>query len=388
MLSSLRWRRAHPDPALPLLPPSIQGSTRLSHPRPGDTVNAGALLPLSFRGAPSGRGPQPSSPEGGRTKSPVPPAASSHRTPRAPALCPAAVGAALPASSAASRARARTHPRRAARRGCGSLRRSNRCGRREDACDSHACPAARPSASWRAGERAAPAAGGSAPRASRGPPAPPPASGKPRASRPYPTPRPQPARPPQPPPLASGGSWGLPARGSAAVRSAQVGPRGASALAGLGLSAPACSALAEDPPGRGARRLHPSGPAHSRGSTAASRASLGPSPPARSCLLAKTECSPGSPPTPPVNAGYTWGMGKLGKLELGELCALEFLGDDRSPSRFTQFLRCLRGTQRCVRGAGPPVLCIPFRTHGVRGARSTAGLGRLGVPGGLLNPPP
>lgn len=193
VLSSLRWRRAHPDPALPLLPPSIQGSTRLSHPRPGDTVNAGALLPLSFRGAPSGRGPQPSSPEGGRTKSPVPPAASSHRTPRAPALCPAAVGAALPASSAASRARARTHPRRAARRGCGSLRRSNRCGRREDACDSHACPAARPSASWRAGERAAPAAGGSAPRASRGPPAPPPASGKPRASRPYPTP-PPPAR--------------------------------------------------------------------------------------------------------------------------------------------------------------------------------------------------
>lgn len=152
--------------------------------------------PPSLRAAPSGRGPQLSSPEGGPAKSPVPPAARSHPTPRAPALCPAAVGAALPASSAASRARARTHPRRAARWGCGSQRLSNRCGRREDACDSHACPAARPSASWRAGERAAPAAGGSAPPRLQRPARP--ASGLGEAARPPPPPQPRPVPVPAP----------------------------------------------------------------------------------------------------------------------------------------------------------------------------------------------
>lgn len=91
-----------------------------------------------------------------------------------------------------SQAAVRTHPRRAARPGRGSLRRSDRCGLREGARGSHACPAAPPSASEPA-RRAG--SGRVRPRASRGRPAPPPASGK---RRPPPAP---PARP-APPPLA------------------------------------------------------------------------------------------------------------------------------------------------------------------------------------------
>lgn len=156
VLSSPSWGRACPEPALSLLPPSIQDSTF----KPIFPIRCTVTLcecrrpaaPDSPRSSFRPRVPA-LQPPGRPGEVPVPPAARSHPTPRAQALCPAALGAALPARSAVSPARARTHPLRAVRRGRGSLRRSNRCGRREGACDSHACPAARPSASRRAGEQ-------------------------------------------------------------------------------------------------------------------------------------------------------------------------------------------------------------------------------------------
>ncbi|XP_073871844.1 uncharacterized protein [Macaca fascicularis] len=113
---------------------------------------------------------------------------------------------------------ARTHPRRAARPGRGSLRRSDRCGRREGARGSHACPAAQPSASERASS-----AGSWRVRPPRHPRPARPASGLGEAARPPPAP---PHTDRAPPPLAARlrpeqGRAAQRARGLAASRSTQ-----------------------------------------------------------------------------------------------------------------------------------------------------------------------
>lgn len=207
---------SHPASKTALSNPSLPPAARRH------CVNASAPQRPSLRGALPGRGPSPPTPGAAGRDLRRPPQPASHPTPRAPALCPAALGAALPACSggapqpapALTRAEqpAGSAARRAAQTGVGAGR-------------ARAAPMPAPRRNRvRAGGRASGAGSGRVrpprlPRPAR------PASGLGEAALPPPTPTPHPRPRPRP-------------RAGAAVRSAQVGPGGAAAPAAPCVSAP------------------------------------------------------------------------------------------------------------------------------------------------------